>query len=85
MIYSPNVTDSGVACLSRLVNLEELTLGSRNITDQSIATLSSLKNLKRCDIRRTGISEKGMIELQKALPNCQIQFDARILTPPLTN
>jgi hypothetical protein len=44
------------------------------LTDASIPHLARFKRLKELDISNTGITEAGLTELKKALPEAKIAF-----------
>jgi internalin A len=69
------VTDSGLSELAALPNFTFLGLAGTKVTDvglKKLAALNNLKNLKNLDLSQTGVTDAGVKELQKALPNCQI-------------
>ena len=49
----------------------------RRITDRGIKELAALKELKTLSLSRTGVTNKGVAELQKAIPKCRINSRAR--------
>jgi Ran GTPase-activating protein (RanGAP) involved in mRNA processing and transport len=42
------------------------------VTDAGLKELASLKNLSKLDLSDTQVTDEGLKELQKALPNCRI-------------
>ena len=62
---SNQVTDKGVAALSKLPELEELHIGNSQTTDAGLAKLKGLKKLKRMSLTATKISDKGMALLKE--------------------
>jgi hypothetical protein len=42
------------------------------ITDAGLEHLKGLKNLKAVNLRATKVTDAGVADLQKALPNCKI-------------
>ena len=68
-----NITNEGVVHLRALTNLQSLDLMETQITDAGLVHLKNLTNLK--DLSLAGcknITDSGVAELQKALPNCEI-------------
>lgn len=63
-------TNEGLAHLVGMEQLESLWvgLGKGEITDAGLVHLEGLTNLKTLDLQRTGVTEKGLDELKKALP-----------------
>jgi len=59
-----------------LKQLKRLSLAGSGLSDPGIKHLAGLTNLEALDLRRTKASAAGIAELQKALPNCQIVWDA---------
>ncbi|HJT33252.1 MAG TPA: hypothetical protein VJ783_14505 [Pirellulales bacterium] len=52
--------------------LEELYLAYDTVTDAGLAHLKDLDRLMVLDVRRTRVTETGVNELRKRLPNCMI-------------
>jgi Leucine-rich repeat (LRR) protein len=68
------VGDPGVAHLSKITTLQNLSLDWTLVSDQSIGELQKLSNLQNLSIQRTRISEKGFEMLKKALPRTKINY-----------
>ena len=77
------ITDAGLAHLNGLVKLETLTIYfATQITDAGLAHLKGMPNLQALDLSRTRqlktldlagqITDAGVADLRKALPNCKI-------------
>ena len=70
------IADAGLAHLKRLTNLQNLDLMGTQITDAGLVHLKGMTNLQ--DLNLYGcpnITDSGVAELQKALPNCEIIRD----------
>ena len=66
-------TDADLEQLRDMPELETLLLsGCKNITDTGLVHLKDLTNLEYLDLIETPITDSGVAELQKALPNCEI-------------
>jgi hypothetical protein len=52
--------------------LQQLWLNDAAVTDEGILLLRSLKQLLDLQVFHTQVTDAGVAELQKALPNCQI-------------
>jgi hypothetical protein len=78
-LRATQVTDAGLAKLRALPQLKELKLGNTAITDQGLANLQPIKALRNVNIHNCkSVTGKGIADLQKALPNCQVsQLQAR--------
>ncbi|HUQ90614.1 MAG TPA: hypothetical protein VM120_02960 [Bryobacteraceae bacterium] len=72
--------DASMEILAAL-DLEELSLDNTHITDQAVARLKEFRHLKKLNLYHTLITGKGYQELQTALPNCKIVFDAASSLP----
>lgn len=72
-----NISDKGLESLSGFIKLRSLTLSYTRITDSGIMYLKELKNLKSLSLDWTEISDEGLIELQNALPYCNISRNHR--------
>jgi hypothetical protein len=68
------ITDACLDSVSRLTNLEVLNVTNTLITDQGLSRLYGLKKLRKFWLYNCpGITEKGVKELQRALPACEIR------------
>ena len=54
--------------------LEFLHLGSTAVSDAGLPDLEGLTSLKDLKVTRTAVTEKGVAELKKKLPNTEIQL-----------
>lgn len=80
-IVSTQVTDAGLENLTGLTNLERLYLHSTQVTDAGLEHLKELTKLKRLSIYATHVTEEGINKLQKALPDCEIDWRRIIVQP----
>ena len=69
-----DLTDDDLKHLQRITSLTELELDSRHITDAGLVHLQGLSRLKTVSLRSTRVTEAGSAELQKALPDCEIDY-----------
>ena len=77
-LYSTEITDAGLAHLTGLPVMEKLGLSGTGVTDAGLAHLAGLTKLKILNLPNSYIgqvTEAGIIELRKALPNCRISLD----------
>src|SRR5262249_11425215 len=66
------VTDAGLKELNGLKELQRLSFSSR-MTDTGLKELAGLKSLQTLTLdQTTQVTDAGVRELQKALPNCKI-------------
>ncbi len=72
LLRKARIGDREVAMLSGLTGLEELGLDETLITDASVPTLMKFKKLKRLGLQKTRLSRQGLVQLTRALPNCEI-------------
>lgn len=80
-----SITDAGIVSLTSTSKLASLGLPGIPITDKSIPVLMPLTSLGSLSIEKTHLTEGGVRQLYKALPNCFIlsdypQFAAERLT-----
>ena len=54
----------------------ELTFSHSQITDVGLKELAKMKNLVLLDLEKTQVTDAGVAELKKALPNCSIEHNA---------
>jgi Leucine-rich repeat (LRR) protein len=68
-----SISTSGLGKLKSLEKLERLSLqGCKRIGDDAAAVLSSFPRLRGLDLKDTAVTEQGLAEVRKALPECQI-------------
>jgi hypothetical protein len=68
------ITDAGLEHVSKLPKLRGLELGWTAVTDNGINAIAQLKELEWVYLGATGVTVAGARALQKALPECQIDF-----------
>ncbi len=71
------VGDRTVSALSHCTELRELDLYNTLVSDKAVAALCRLKQLERLDVRATSITQDGLRELRRCLPQCVIQPGAK--------
>ena len=57
----------------KLKNLRLLSLNQTEITDNGLVSLQGMTTLRELFVRHTKVTEKGVAELKKYLPNCNIR------------
>jgi hypothetical protein len=73
------VTDAGMKHVAACKHLTALSLDGCNISDAGLKGLAGLKKLTAIDLRETGVTEAGLAELRKALPNLkQLRVGSRL-------
>lgn len=72
IIGSPAIGDEGLAGLTGLKNLDNLSVEGASVTDAGLAHLAKLPRLRRLNLNRTSVTPAGIGKLQQALPRCQI-------------
>lgn len=76
-VSGTSITDSGVVHVGRATNLQfQLYLGYTQVTDAGIEHLKTLKKLQNIHLKQTKVTAQGVAQLQKALPNCKIDYVA---------
>jgi hypothetical protein len=68
------LTSSGAASLSGMKKLVFLHLGSTGLSNSGLSALEGLTALKDLKVTRTAVTEEGVAELQKKLPQTNIQL-----------
>jgi len=71
----PSLGDLFAKNLAELKQIKRLSLAGSGLSDAGIKHLAGQTNLESLDLRRTKASAAGIAELQKALPECQIEWD----------
>jgi hypothetical protein len=75
-----HVTDATLARLASLKNLEFLYIEQANITDAGLKQLAALKKLKVLQLElNMELTDGGVAELRRALPNCEITEAGRLM------
>jgi len=77
-LEATRITDAGLTHLKGLTYLEYLNLIGTNVTDAGLKQLAGLQNLKSLYLWQTKVTPQGVAELQKALPDTEINIG---LTP----
>jgi len=68
------VTNAGLNCLTPLTRLQWLDLNDTRVNDDGLLRLRAFTGLNRLQVHRcTLVTDAGVAELQKALPNCRIE------------
>jgi hypothetical protein len=78
------VTDAGLKHVAGFQSLDTLWLNETAVSDTGVDTLLALKGLKALGLQGTRVTAAGVERLQKALPNCKIEWSppaARSLVP----
>jgi hypothetical protein len=78
-----NITDDQLADLAGLSRLRILWLSNTDITDAGVDHLKALRGLQILHLSGTEVSSEASVELQRALPNCQVTLTGRQEQPAL--
>uniref|UniRef100_A0A7C4LLH5 non-specific serine/threonine protein kinase n=1 Tax=Schlesneria paludicola TaxID=360056 RepID=A0A7C4LLH5_9PLAN len=70
----PTLTDLLAKNLAELKQLKRLSLAGSSLGDAGIQHLEGLTNLEALDLRQTKVTAAGIERLQKALPQCKIDW-----------
>lgn len=74
-VHSCRVDDSMVRHLAGMERLETLDITHNPITDVGLEELKKVTTLKSLLLQGTQVTAAGVADLQKALPNCDVQWD----------
>ena len=66
------INDAGIASLKELTELNRLDLSKTRITGAGLRHVHRLRNLKFLNLFATQANDRDVVELQRALPNCDI-------------
>jgi len=72
IIESSKITDNGILFLKEIPNLKYLKLMNTPVGDSVANSLKDLQKLEHLDLINTNISEQGLGEIQKNLPNVTV-------------
>ena len=67
-------SDAALADIKNLANLKVLKLTGGNLSDAGLQFLTGLTKLALLDLRDTHVTEAGVGDLQRALPNSKILY-----------
>jgi Leucine-rich repeat (LRR) protein len=70
------ITEAGVKSLGAKLQLTRLALQNLPVVDATLAALEPLGNLEVLDLKGTRVTAAGIERLQKALPECKIEWSA---------
>jgi hypothetical protein len=65
-------TDSAMNRIKNMTTLVTLSLEGRQFTDAGLQRLNRLKSLKKLHLAFSQVTHQGIIDLQKALPDCEV-------------
>ncbi len=83
-VSTSQVTDAGLTHLKRMASLIWIDLSDTQITDAGLTNLKELTRLEYLDLRNTQVTPAGVERLQKAIPDCEIDYSPYQTTSPLT-
>jgi len=69
----PQISGKGLAMLKGLSKLESIQLIGPITTDADLLAMRELKSLLFVDLKDTSVTDAGVAELKRALPNCAIR------------
>ncbi len=67
-------TDKDLPTLAQLAGLAELNLIGADVSDAGLDQLRDLRTLEKLNLHQTNVTAAGVAALQKALPNCKIEW-----------
>jgi hypothetical protein len=73
-LSSTNLTDTGFRHLTNLRNVTHLRLDGTLITDQALKMMETMDQLRFVDLRRTKITQAGLIRFRQRRPNTEVSF-----------
>ena len=75
------VSDASMPLVAGLANLDTLYLSEISIGDQGLLALQPLVKLKSLNVKKTRVTAEGVAVLQKAVPDCKIEWDGAPSAP----
>ncbi|HEX3869882.1 MAG TPA: hypothetical protein VHV77_05580 [Pirellulales bacterium] len=78
LVSGCRLKDDDLASLSRHTELVELHLSHDKVTDAGLRHLEPLTALTTLMLNSTEVTAAGIAKLQKALPNCKIEWDGTV-------
>jgi len=83
-LVAARVTDDSLEVLGRHSTMETLDISGTPVTDRGLTHLHVSKSLKTLNVSKTKVTAAGVAALQKALPNCKIEWDDPAKAAPPT-
>jgi Leucine Rich repeat len=80
-LCSTKITDKALDHLLALPVLQTLYIEGTGLTDMGLATMQKIKGLKLVRLQATKITAKGVADLQRALPDCKVEWDGAPSAP----
>lgn len=77
------ISNSGLSFLSRLDELESLSLGYLAVDDQVVSLIAGMENLRELTITQTFISPGQIDQLRKVRPDLEVHYKERVISPSL--
>ena len=74
ILIGTKLTDEGLEEVAKLKNLSKLSLQVTDITDEGLKEVAKLTQLENVQLYITKVTKEGVAELQKALPECKIDW-----------
>jgi Leucine-rich repeat (LRR) protein len=74
-LIATKITDASLASIAKLANLDTLYLSHTRVGDAGMKHLAALTKLKDLGLSGTKVTVDGVVEIQKALPDCKITWD----------
>jgi len=68
------LSDENLRYIERMGNLEMLALAGTQVTDAGLKHFANLKKLRYLGLTRTKVTQAGIKELQRTLPNCEVEY-----------
>ena len=67
--------DEGLANLGGFEDLRTLRISNTQISSAGLKHLAGLASLRKLDLRGSAVADEGINKLQRALPNCKIDWN----------
>jgi hypothetical protein len=73
-LYQTTIRNSDLEHLKGLNQLQNLSLGATKVTDDGLEHLIGLSQLQKLNLTKTKVTDTGVDKLQRALPQCKIDY-----------
>jgi hypothetical protein len=80
-LENTRLSDASLAYFQNCQGLTRATFQGTQITDDGLAHLKNCKKLRQLSLQDTKVTATGVEELGKALPQCRIEWDGRVIEP----
>jgi hypothetical protein len=80
-LSNTKITERGLQELANHPGLRKLELGGMKLTEKQVRAFLNFTELRSLSVTETGLTKDDIDLLQRALPNCRIEWDGGVIAP----